>query len=119
MATPEHAEKTYIEGKNGGRLQRGNPGGRPAIKREIVEAIRAGLPGVAQALLNKAAKGDTKAIELCLHYGIGKPTDKVEVSGPEGGPIPHVDLFTDEQRRALRDALRAVAGDDTGPASGP
>jgi hypothetical protein len=60
-------------------------------------------PGIVDALIAKAMKGDTRAIELCLHYGIGKPTDKVELSGPEGGPIQTATQgFTDDERRALR-----------------
>lgn len=93
-------------GKNGGMLRNG--GGRlpSKVKEESLDAIRSGLPKAIKALVEKAASGDSKAIELCLFYGIGKPTDKLEVSGPEGGPIQHaVQELDDHERRALRDAI--------------
>jgi hypothetical protein len=95
-----------MPGANGGTLRRGGPG-RPKYKEEALAAIREGLPAAIAALKAKAAKGDAKAIELCLHYGIGKPVDKLEMSGPDGGPIVTADAIdlSDHEKRALRDAI--------------
>jgi len=99
--------EAYVPQPHGGLLRRG--GGRledPDVKK-VKELLRAGSADAAQALLEKARNGDTKAIELVLAYGIGKPTDKVEVSGPEGGPIEYLAEMSDHEKRALRDAIRA------------
>lgn len=99
---------------HGGALLRSGGPGRPKTRDTVVGRIRAALESeepdkaILDALIAKAVKGDTKAIELCLHYGIGKPTDKVEVSGPEGGPIQSQSLdLTDRERSALQDAIDA------------
>ena len=36
--------------------------------------------GVVDALLNKARKGDIRAIELCMYYAIGKPTESIDLT---------------------------------------
>lgn len=95
-----------MPGRRGGMLRRGGGKLAPKFKEEALEAIREGLPDVIRALKAKAVKGDAKAIELCLHYGIGKPVERVEMSGPEGGPIEHLEaLMPDEEKRALHDAI--------------
>jgi len=100
-----------MPGRNGGKLRRGGPG-RPKMRDTVTGHLREFMlgddekAGIVDALIVKAMKGDTRAIELCLHYGIGKPTDKVEVSGPDGGPITHAtEDLDDHERRALRDAI--------------
>lgn len=114
MSETTHAEKpgkspALVPQPHGGALKRGNDvnlTGRPAVKRNAMKAIHGALPEALDALRKQAAKGNVKAIEMLLHYGIGKPTDKVEVSGPDGGPITHVTQdLDDHERRALRDAI--------------
>lgn len=105
-------DDALVPQKHGGALRRGG-GKRPdARKRAAVQAIRDGLPGAVDALLRQAAKGEGWAVKLVLEYGLGRPTEKVELSGPDGGPISHTDLFTDDERRALRAALDAIATHD-------
>lgn len=99
---------------HGGALLRSGGPGRPKAREDVKKALQEALfgdgdkKGIVDALYAKAMKGDTKAIELCLQYGIGKPADKVEVSGPEGGPIQSqaIDL-SDKERSALQDAIDA------------
>lgn len=96
-----------MPGRNGGALRRG---GGNIVKKEQAEvraALRAGSMEVAEKLLEKARGGDLRAIELVLAYGIGKPTEKLEVSGPEGGAITIINELDDHEKRALRDAIRA------------
>lgn len=70
-----------------------------------MKAIHEALPDALVALRKQADKGNVKAIEMLLHYGIGKPSDRLEVSGPDGGPIETItEGFSDDERRALREA---------------
>lgn len=96
-----------MPGKHGGMLRRG--GGNPvkAQQVEVRRLLREGSTEAAMALLDKARGGDMKAIELVLAYGIGKPTERVELSGPDGGPMEMVQTLDDYEKRALRDAIRA------------
>lgn len=106
--TSRAAAVAIMPGRNGGTLRVG--GGRPhdsEATRKVKQLIRDGAEDAAKALLAKARKGDTKAIEMVLAYAIGKPTDKVEVSGPDGGPLEWVQGLDDHERRAMRDAIEA------------
>lgn len=95
-----------MPGRNGGTLRAG--GGRPpeseAVKK-VKALIKDGAEDAAKALVAKARKGDIKAIEMVLHYAVGKPTDKLELSGPDGGPLEWVQGLDDHERRAMRDAI--------------
>lgn len=97
-----------IPGRNGGTLLRGGAHRKADSEevRKVKNLLRDGSVSVAKVLLAKALKGDPKSIELALAYGIGKPTDKVELSGPEGGPIEVMAGMDDHERRVLRDAIR-------------
>lgn len=101
------AEQVMVPGKHGGLLRHGGGKAPSKISNEVRAMLRDGSPEAARALIEKAAKGDIKAIEIVLHYGIGKPTERVEVSGPEGGPIEFAAGLDDHEKRALRDAIRA------------
>jgi len=84
--------------------------------REHMLADGEGDAGIVDALIAKARKGDTRAIELCLHYGIGKPTDKVELSGPDGGPIQAQAVpMDDTELRILREAIAEVEAEEADP----
>ena len=99
---------------HGGALSRS---GRPqGAKNKSLKAIRDALyieetgedgktaiSGVIPALISKAKDGDMRAIELCMSYGIGKPTEKLEVTGAEGGPVllsPVLASISDEKLQA-------------------
>lgn len=96
-----------MPGRNGGMLRRGGGSTVREQQSEVRRLLREGSTEAALQLLDKARGGDMKAIELVLAYGIGKPTEKVEVSGPEGGPLEIVQALDDHEKRALRDAIRA------------
>jgi hypothetical protein len=99
-------EQTFVPGKNGGMLRRGGGMMPSKLSQTVKQMLREGSVDAATVLLEKARGGDIKAIELVLAYGIGRPTEKVEVSGPEGGPIELVAGLEDHEKRALRDAIR-------------
>lgn len=120
MPSPDDSGKKAVvlePQPHGGALLRSGGPGRPKARDTVAGKLRESLfgtgsdkdaKGIVDALIAKALKGDTRAIELCLHYGIGKPTDKVEVSGPDGGPITHATQdLDDHERRALRDAINS------------
>jgi hypothetical protein len=74
--------------------QSGNPGGRPKKRlvdeclEELLEAADSKeAKALAIKLLAKALTGDTKAAQLVAERTQGKPSQKVEVSGPDGGPM--------------------------------
>src|SRR5579859_3235770 len=65
----------------------GNPGGRPAGQAEFTELMRANSPEAARKLAAAVAEGKPWAIELTLAYAWGKPTQRQEHTGADGGPI--------------------------------
>lgn len=107
----EHSVDTpagMMPGKHGGLLRRG--GGKPpvsAAKKEALAFMRDHAADAARALLMKALQGDVRAAELVLAYAIGKPVDKLELSGVDGGPVQFLEGFDDHEREVLRAAIDA------------
>lgn len=76
--------------------QSGNPKGRPPL-RDIKEVLKDLLSqeknntqlidGLMSVVVNKALKGDLKAVDMLLSYTYGKPTQKTEITGSEGEKI--------------------------------
>jgi hypothetical protein len=74
--------------------QSGNPGGRPKKKlidealAELLEAQDSAEAGeLAKVLLAKAKDGDVRAAQLIAERTQGKPNQKVELTGKDGGAI--------------------------------
>lgn len=65
--------------------QSGNPNGRPnkipAIDKLLSDIPESDYEKVIQALLKKAHKGDTRAIELLLDRAYGKAKQEIKVEG--------------------------------------
>lgn len=109
---------TLVPQAHGGKLRRG--GGRPPLsnaQKEALDRLRKAAPELIEKLVQLAKKGDRRALELALAYAIGKPVEKVEMSGPDGGPIEHRAYTLDDHETALlKDAIerhlstRRVAG---------
>jgi hypothetical protein len=79
--------------------KRKNPGRKPrAEEEEIKAALRKAIPEseVLAALAVACRRREPGAIALYLGYLWGKPTDRVEVSGPDGGPIEYAGLSDEE-----------------------
>jgi hypothetical protein len=77
--------RRFVPGKSG------NPGGRPKEWTEFKQQCRDHSPLALQTLLEslKDEEGNVrnKAAEILLAYAWGKPTQAVEMSGPEGSPV--------------------------------
>lgn len=102
--------------------QTGNPNGRPkGSLRDIKEVLKDLLSqeknnsqlidGLMTVVVNKALKGDLKAVEMLLSYTYGKPTQKTEITGAEGAPIEVVSndltkLNLDELKQLKEIALK-------------
>jgi len=78
-----------------GKFLPGNPGGgRPKkaewLKKEVLKDLPfyyARLKAFAQGEEKAKVKDQIDAIELLLAYGLGKPTQAVELLGQDGGPL--------------------------------
>ena len=87
---PEHTK--FKKGKSG------NPKGRPkSALRDIKEVLKDLLSqekngtqlidGLMSVVVNKALKGDLKAVDMLLSYSYGKATQRTEITGAEGEKI--------------------------------
>lgn len=94
MAKPQNKDKTKQSApahawKPG---QSGNPGGRPKIPPEIVELARLHTKEAVLTFVDVMQNGDDEkaridAADKLLSRAWGKPTEKVELTGEDGGPI--------------------------------
>ena len=76
--------------------QSGNPKGRPPLKdikvvlQDLLGQEKNGaqlIDGLMTVVVNKALKGDLKAVEMLLGYTYGKATQRTEITGADGEKI--------------------------------
>jgi hypothetical protein len=76
--------------------QSGNPKGRPPLRdikdvlKDLLSQEKNGtqlIDGLMSVVVNKALKGDLKAVDMLLSYTFGKATQRTEVTGAEGEKI--------------------------------
>jgi hypothetical protein len=78
--------------------QSGNPAGRKKGSLRDIKLVLQDLlsqeknktqliDGLMSVVVNKALKGDLKAVEMLLSYTYGKPTQKTEITGSEGEKV--------------------------------
>ncbi len=78
--------------------QTGNPNGRPKNDLREIKTVIADLlkkeknnqqlvDGLMTVVVNKALKGDLKAVDMLLSYCYGKPTQRTEITGADGEKI--------------------------------
>jgi hypothetical protein len=79
--------------------QTGNPNGRPkgsslrdikVVLQDLLSQEKNGtqlIDGLMSVVVNKALKGDLKAVDMLLSYTFGKATQRTEITGAEGEKI--------------------------------
>lgn len=112
-------EISVIKRDNAGHYLKGNPPGpgRPLgpvpeekklarkaskeIIRQYIENLTAALPDIEEVLILKAKLGDSFAIKEIHDRAMGKPIQRSELTGAEGGPIE----ISDSKRKLVNEAL--------------
>lgn len=92
MAKDDIQKFKYKKGESG------NPKGRPkgtlrdikVVLQDLLSQEKNGtqlIDGLMSVVVNKALKGDLKAVDMLLSYSYGKATQRTEITGAEGEPI--------------------------------
>ena len=83
----------------------GNPGGRPRLDPEVVEALRAAnLPAARRLAMLSQSMDDDVALKACLAIldrNGHKPTDKLELSEDPDSPVNPLRSLTVEELKAV------------------
>jgi hypothetical protein len=119
-----------MSNRGGRRPGAGRPKGKQSkttikAKATISELAQKHAPDALKALVEIATKGESEsarvsAANALLDRGYGKPSQAHQHSGPNGGPIPTIDLTnaTEQQLDALEALFGPIAGgpgvDDAG-----
>lgn len=109
MAATEKRTENGRDGK--GRFAKGNRGGgRPAVAREFRELCRdfmnqRGWQNLAAMANDPDSPHYFRANELIAAYALGKPTQGLEVSGADGGPIVSIFGMSAEELAAIKDSM--------------
>ncbi len=127
---PENRQKTGKKRKpNRGSFKKGksgNAGGRPKLSPEYKLAMEdlgpRGLQALSDIIENPFHPRREHAAEYIVNRWKGTPTQRIEQSGPDGGPIAVTDLrmTREEMRREIEvlEAAERVAGAGAGDEPG-
>lgn len=90
-----------------------NPGGRPiGSTRELAELCRKHGPDAVKTLIQVMQTGDPgdqiAACKVLLDRGYGKAVDKLEISGPEQGPIDVRELSTQALEQIVARGMTSI-----------
>lgn len=100
----------------------GNPSGRVKIPTEVIQTARANTLVAIAALVKVCQRGRNEnavvnAAEAILNRAWGKPLEKMELTGAEGGPIQHEDvtpLTVAEKAARILQILNAAGAEGAG-----
>lgn len=110
LKNDEIAPQSKRGGRRPGAGRKTNP--VKVIRESLLDAANARIGEWMPSLLGNlkvlADRGDRQANEYLINRLLGRPAEKVEHSGPDGGPVP----------LAFAVALVKVYGDPDGPAGG-
>jgi len=91
---------------NGHGGSRPNAGRKPkAEEQQVIERFGPLADKTFRVIENGLDNFEPWAAKIVVEYLIGKPTQRQEISGPSGGPIPYAD-WTEEQIKSELDRLR-------------
>jgi Family of unknown function (DUF5681) len=84
--------------------QSGNPSGRPKVVAEVQELARKHAPAAIKQLAAIAMKGESEqarvaACNALLDRAYGKPSQQMQVTGANGGPVQTVAMSSEEFRQ--------------------
>lgn len=92
--------------------QSGNPGGQSKEKKAVLDILKESAEVFATKLVELAEQGNVEAVKTGLAYLLGKPKERVEVSGPDDGPLQiNVNDLTPDELRKLDTLLATVVKD--------
>jgi hypothetical protein len=122
MPNPENL-KPFKKGKD----ERRNPNGRPKDELREIKTVIADLlkqqknnqqlvDGLMTVVVNKALKGDLKAVDMLLSYCYGKPTQKTEIIGEIETTVKDINLkkLSIEELRELERIADKLENDKSG-----
>jgi hypothetical protein len=71
-------------------------------------------PAVQAALMQQARQGTLPApvLQMLFYYAYGKPVERIEQSGPGGGPLQYEDLTPAERRARIAELATRALGQD-------
>jgi hypothetical protein len=64
-----------------------NPGGVSKEKRELMERLKGDADEVHDALMALVRTGNVQAVIYAHQHLVGKPKERIELSGEDGGPV--------------------------------
>lgn len=114
----ENSTKTRKKRRGPGRPfakgESGNPGGRPAIPVDVIEAARARTALAIETLAAICEHGEDEKARIAAAVALldrawGKPTERTEISGGEKPVEITGDRLSDEQRASLIMELLSLA----------
>lgn len=103
----------------------GNPAGRPkgyrafrmALKERLIES-GLNLQAIESIIKDKSHRDRAFMIKWATEYALGKPAERHQHTGPNGGPIEIKTMTDDELQSKLAQLFATTRGGDDSPGAG-